>query len=96
MLTIENEEPIKTDEIQNLQKVFQNKHPLHAWYKHDLNTGHMSYDEYPALVHHENKEQMISLRKWAFSKQRQCLFCGGKIRTKKRQDSMVLDSHTAS
>ena len=35
---------------------YQNVHPLLGWYKHDLETGHFSYDQFEKLMSTENEE----------------------------------------
>jgi hypothetical protein len=59
----ENKEPIKSDTKDSVQSIpisFQNKHPLLAWYKHDFNNGHMSYDEFRALLQCDNDANLIT------------------------------------
>ena len=63
ILRFENKVPIKsdtTDSMPNIPISFQNKHPLLAWYKHDFNNGHMSYDEFPALLQYDNDANLIT------------------------------------
>ena len=86
--TFENKEPIKsdtTDSVQSIPISFQNKHPLLAWYKHDFNNGHMSYDEFRALLQYDNDANLITflMEHGLISKQRPCMLCGGNMRTKK-------------
>ena len=88
--TFENKEPIKsdtTDSVQSIPISFQNKHPLLAWYKHDFNNGHMSYDEFRALLQYDNDANLITflMEHGLISKQRPCMLCGGNMRTKKRR-----------
>ena len=40
---------------------YQNVHPLLGWYKADLDTGALSYDQFRALLQTENEPQLIEL-----------------------------------
>ena len=36
-----------------------NVHPLLAWYKHNLETGHLSYDHFQKLMSKDHEEQLL-------------------------------------
>ena len=40
-----------TKAVETDDKRFQNVHPLLSWYKHDLETGVLSYDKFMELMH---------------------------------------------
>ena len=40
---------------------FQNVHPLLGWYKHDLETGILSYDKFMNLMQPANDTQLLNL-----------------------------------
>ena len=46
--------------IQLHEDGFQNVHPLLSWYKFDLNTSHMNYDEFMNLTNPKNNEKLIT------------------------------------
>ena len=57
--------PTKTDKentmpTQLLGDRFQNVHPLLSWYKFDLNTSHMSCEEFMNLIDPKNDEKLIT------------------------------------
>ena len=57
--------PTKTDKentmpTQLLGDRFQNVHPLLSWYKFDLNTSHMSCEEFMNLIDPKNDENLIT------------------------------------
>ena len=58
---------------------FQNVHPLLGWYKHDLNTGVLSYDDFNNLMQPENDVQLINLLSeiGVIADHYKCLLCGG-------------------
>ena len=64
---------------------YQNIHPMLGWYKPDLETGKLSYDQFRALLQPENEEELIQLLTdvGLLSKDRQCVYCGGMMRKKK-------------
>ena len=42
-----------------LERNYQNVHPLLGWYKHDLQTGHLSYDQFQQLMSTEKEEELL-------------------------------------
>ena len=52
----ENTKPIEIDDNR-----FQNVHPLLSWYKHDLETGVLSYDKFMELMNPDNDVQLINV-----------------------------------
>ena len=67
---------------------FQNVHPLLGWYKHDLQTGVLSYDEFCELMKPDNDVQLIDLltQIGVFPACNTCLLCGGEMRKIKEGD----------
>ena len=64
--TFENKVPIKSDTTYSMHNIpisFQKKHPLLAWYKYDLHNGHMSSDNFCALVQYDNDANLIQFLK---------------------------------
>ena len=61
---------------------FQNVHPLIGWYKHDLNTGILSYDQLMNLMNPDNDIPLMNLLTeiGVISTDNQCLLCGGPMR----------------
>ena len=45
------------NKVGNLERHSQNVHPLLGWYKHDLDTGHLSYDKFQQLMSTEQEEE---------------------------------------
>ena len=43
----------------NLERNYQNVHPLLPWYKHDLETGHISYEQFQRLMSVEHEEELL-------------------------------------
>ena len=58
---------------------FQNVHPLLGWYKHDLRTGFLSYDDFSDLMKPDNDIQLIELLEQigVIADSNPCMMCGG-------------------
>ena len=69
----------------NLDRNYQNVHPLLPWYKHDLETTTLSYDRLQHLLHADNEVELIDFltQLSIFPSQKQCVLCGGGMRRKK-------------
>ena len=69
----------------HLFRNYQNVHPLLGWYKADLDTGVLSYDQFRALLETENEPQLIELlvTTGLIAEHRPCIYCGGMMRKKK-------------
>ena len=67
---------------------FQNVHPLLGWYKHDLNTGVLSYDDFNNLMQPENDVQLINLLSeiGVIADHNKCLLCGGDMNKVKGEE----------
>ena len=63
----------------SFQRNYQNVHPLLPWYKHDLETTHMSYEKLQNLVSLDNELQLLDFLTEVnlLAKDRPCLTCGG-------------------
>ena len=63
---------------------YQNVHPFLGWYKHDLQTKHMSYDKFMELTNVNNEKMMYDflMDVGLIPKSRQCQFCGNHMRVK--------------
>ena len=79
--------------MQNTDRQFQNLRLLFGWYKHDIKTGHMSYDDFCALMGENNDEQRIQflISVGLIAKSRVSIFCGGELRGKKDGHLWFLD-----
>ena len=66
-------------------KRFQNVHPLLGWYKHDLETGILSYDSFMQLMDPSNELPLLNLLTeiGVIADSNQCLFCGGEMKRMK-------------
>ena len=42
-----------------LDRNYQNVHPLLPWYKHDLETGHISYEQFQSLMSVDHEEELL-------------------------------------
>ena len=72
----------KVSEVTNVSEYnncFQNKHPLLGWYKHDLNTGELSYDKFCNVMQPENDFELMNLLTeiGVIAELNSCLLCGG-------------------
>ena len=58
---------------------FQNVHPLLGWYKHDLRTGFLPYDDFSDLMKPDNDIQLIELLEQigVIADSNPCMMCGG-------------------
>ena len=76
----ENTKPVELDVSR-----FQNVHPMLSWYKHDLETGVLSYDNFMALMNPDNDVQLINVltQIGVIAETNTCLLCGGSMRKKK-------------
>ena len=66
--------------------VLQNEHPLHRFYKNDLVTDTMSYDQLLELLSKEKEIQLIDFLSQigVIASKQQCEFCGGDMRKMKQ------------
>ena len=73
--------PISSEECER----FQNIHPLLDWYKHDLRTGRLSYDDFSELMNPDNDIELINLlaQIGIIDDSKQCLMCGGYMKKHK-------------
>ena len=80
-----NEYAVEIPSKADLNPREQNVHPLLGWYKHDLETGVLSYDALQNLLRPENDIQLLNLLTdvGMIAKSRQCQFCGSYMRRKK-------------
>ena len=67
------------NKLVNLERQYQNVHPLLGWDKHDLDTGHFSYDKFQPLMSTEKEAELLDffVELKLTAKERQCLLCGG-------------------
>ena len=47
--------------LDDLNRNYQNVHPMLGWYKHDLGTGHFSYDKFQELMSTEKEDKLLDL-----------------------------------
>ena len=68
-----------------LDRNYQNVHPLLPWYKHDLETGHISYEQFQSLMSVDHEEELLDflVQYNLIAADRVCLLCGGMMRKKK-------------
>ena len=71
--------------FENKDNRFQNVHPLLGWYKHDIETGALSYDKFMELMNPCNDVQLINVLTniGIIASSNQCLLCGGGMRMMK-------------
>ena len=60
-------------------------HLLLPWYKHDLETGHISYEQFQSLMSVDHEEELLDflVQYNLIAADRVCLLCGGMMRKKK-------------
>ena len=80
-----NDEECSMNVNSEFKRNFQNVHPLLPWYKHDLETGHFSYEKFQKLVSKEEEESMLDflVQVDLIAENRPCLYCGGNMRRTK-------------
>ena len=68
-----------------LERNYENVHPLLGWYKHDLQTEHLSYDQFQQLMSKEKEEELLNFLVSVnlIAKERPCILCGGFMKRKK-------------
>ena len=61
---------------------YQNVHPVLPWYKHDLPTSHIGYEEFLDLTHPDNEKKMYEFLTdiGLIPSFCQCQFCGNNMR----------------
>ena len=47
--------------LDDLNRNYQNVHPMLGWYKHDLDTGHFSSDKFQQLMSTEKEDELLDL-----------------------------------